>query len=175
MTGETDTKVLWTPVAEPSMLSLRATSALTFCPREANGIPPLAFSGSPDEPRDGVNRKRLVVSLVDDSESIRESLPDLLRHAGFDPQTFPSAEAFIASSMASETACLILDVGLPGMSGPELHLELARRGIHIPTIFITAQRDRIVGERLVAQGAIACLFKPFGDAALLDAVTAAVK
>lgn len=118
--------------------------------------------------------KHPLVSVVDDSESVRESLPDLLQHVGFTVLAFPSAEAFLASTAASETCCLILDVGLPGMSGPDLQQELMRRGIVIPIVFITAQGDKSLRPRLVAAGAVACLFKPFSDDALLAAVESAL-
>ena len=118
--------------------------------------------------------KRSLVSVVDDNESVRESLPDLLVHSGFDVQAFESAEAFLASKVVGETSCVILDVGLPGMSGPDLQQELLRRGQNIPTIFITAQGDRSLRPRLVARGAVAVLFKPFSDTALIDAVNAAL-
>ena len=119
--------------------------------------------------------ERSLVSVVDDSESVRESLPDLLRYSGFDVQAFESAEAFLESGMASETSCLILDVGLPGMSGPDLQLELTRRGLTIPIVFITAQGEKSLRPRLIARGAAACLFKPFGDSELLDAVNSALE
>jgi FixJ family two-component response regulator len=119
--------------------------------------------------------QRLSVTVVDDSESVRESLPDLLRHSGFDTLTFSSAEAFLESGAVNETSCLILDVGLPGMSGPDLQQELTRRGQAIPIIFITAQGDQSLGPRLVARGAVACLFKPFSDTALIDALHAALR
>ena len=118
--------------------------------------------------------KRRRVSVVDDSESVRESLPDLLEQAGFAVQTFASAEAFLDSAGPDDTGCLILDVGLPGMSGPDLMQELSRRGKAIPIVFITAQGDKSLRPRLVGQGAVACLFKPFSDTALLDAVEAAL-
>ena len=119
-----------------------------------------------------INRR--LVAVVDDDESVRESLPDLLRLFGFDTQTFRSAEAFVESDVFALTSCLILDVGLPGSSGPELHQELLRHGHRIPTIFITAQGDRSLEARLIARGAKACLFKPFGETDLLDALTAAL-
>ena len=119
--------------------------------------------------------KRSVVSVVDDSESVRESLPDLLRYSGFDVQAFASAEAFLESGTVRETSCLILDVGLPGMSGPDLQLELTRRGLNIPIVFITAQGDKSLRPRLVSRGATACLFKPFSDTELLEAVNDAVR
>ena len=118
--------------------------------------------------------KRPLVSVVDDSESVRESLPDLLLQSGFDVQAFESAEAFLNSEAVGETSCLVLDVGLPGMSGPDLREELLRRGRNIPTIFITAQGDQSLRPRLVARGAVACLFKPFSDTALIDALDAAL-
>ena len=119
--------------------------------------------------------KQLLVSVVDDNESVRESLPDLLQQVGYAVQAFGSAEAFLASTTAAETRCLILDVGLPGMSGPDLQQELIRRGAAIPIVFITAQGDRSLGPRLVALGAVACLFKPFSDDALLEAVERALE
>jgi len=118
--------------------------------------------------------KHPLVSVVDDSESVRESLPDLLQQVGFAVQAFSSAEAFLASEAASQTNCLILDVGLPGMSGPDLQEELIRRGSGIPIVFVTSQGDKSLRPRLIARGATACLFKPFSDTALLEAVEAAL-
>jgi FixJ family two-component response regulator len=118
--------------------------------------------------------KRSLVAVVDDSESVRESVPDLLQHVGFAVQAFSSAEAFLASETVPETACLVLDVGLPGMSGPDLQLELTRRGLAIPIVFITAQGDKSIGPRLVGRGAAACLFKPFSDTALIEAINTAL-
>jgi FixJ family two-component response regulator len=119
--------------------------------------------------------KRSLVSVVDDDESIRESLPDLLRQLGFAAEAFSSADAFLASEVVSETSCLILDVAMPGMSGPDLQQELIRRRQEIPIVFITANGDRAVRPRLLAQGAVECLFKPFSEAALLDALNAALR
>jgi FixJ family two-component response regulator len=118
--------------------------------------------------------KRPLVSVVDDSDSVRESLPDLLEQAGFAVQAFSSAEAFLESMAPHDTNCLILDVGLPGMSGPDLQQELMRRGRAIPIVFITAQGDKSLRPRLIGEGAVACLFKPFSDTALLDAVETAL-
>jgi FixJ family two-component response regulator len=115
-----------------------------------------------------------LVSVVDDDQSVRESLPDLLRHFGFAVQAFSSAEAFLASEFVSLTQCLILDVALVGMSGPDLQRELKRRRQTIPTVFITAHGDTSVRSRLLALGATECLFKPFSDDALLDALTKAL-
>jgi FixJ family two-component response regulator len=119
-------------------------------------------------------RKNALVSVVDDSESVRESLPDLLEQAGFAVRAFASAEAFLDSPAPDDTHCLILDVGLPGMSGPDLHQELLRRGKPVPIVFITAQGDQSLRPRLIARGAVACLFKPFSDTALLDAIEIAL-
>jgi FixJ family two-component response regulator len=121
-----------------------------------------------------VEINRRLVTVVDDDESVRESLPDLLQHFGFDTQTFPSAEAFLEHDAIAQTSCLILDVGLPGLNGPDLHQELLSRGHRIPTIFITAQGDLSLRPRLIARGAVACLFKPFGDTDLFNALTAAL-
>lgn len=115
-----------------------------------------------------------LVSIVDDSESVREALPALLQHAGYDVRAFESAEAFLASEAAGATHCLILDVALPGMSGPDLHEALINTGRRIPTVFITAQDDPSIRPRLVARGAVAVLFKPFSDTALLDALKIAL-
>jgi len=122
-----------------------------------------------------VTNSRSLVAVVDDSDSVRESLPDLLHESGFAVQAFASAEAFLTAEIAGETRCLVLDVGLPGMSGPDLQQELARRGAAIPIVFITAQGDKSLRPRLIAAGAVACLFKPFSDTALLEAVEAAVR
>ena len=115
-----------------------------------------------------------LVSVVDDDESMREALPDLLRQFGFAAEAFASAEAFLASEFVGETSCLLLDVAMPGMSGPDLQQELNRRLKRIPIVFITAYGDASVLRRLLARGAVRCLVKPFSDAALLDAVGAAL-
>jgi FixJ family two-component response regulator len=118
--------------------------------------------------------KPSLVSVVDDDESVRESLPDLLRQFGFAVEAFSSAEAFLASEFVSETSCLLLDVAMPGMSGPDLEHELRRRRQATPIVFITGHGDRAVRPRLLALGAVECLLKPFSEAALLDAVRAAL-
>jgi FixJ family two-component response regulator len=118
--------------------------------------------------------KRSLVSVVDDNESVREALPDLLRYSGFDVHAFASAEAFLESETVGKTSCLVLDVGLPGMSGPDLQQELIRRGLGIPIVFITAQGDTSLRPRLIGRGAAACLFKPFSDNELLEAVNVAL-
>jgi FixJ family two-component response regulator len=119
--------------------------------------------------------ERALVSVVDDDESVREALPDLLRQFGFVAEAFSSAEAFLASDVVSETSCLLLDVAMPGMSGPDLQQELARRRENIPIVFITGYGDGPIGPRLLARGAVDCLLKPFSEATLLDAVRAALR
>lgn len=117
---------------------------------------------------------RSLVAVVDDDESVRESLPDLLREFGFAVRAFSSAEKFLESDAIGQTQCLVLDMAMPGMSGPELQQELIRLRRNIPIVFITAARDESVRPRLLAQGAVDCLFKPFDEAALLRAVTSAL-
>jgi FixJ family two-component response regulator len=118
---------------------------------------------------------RPLISVVDDDESVRESLPDLLREFGFAVRAFSSAEEFLASDCIGQTRCLILDVTMPGMSGPELQQELTRRRLEIPTVFITAHRDEGVRPRLLERGAVECLFKPFSETDLLAALKAALR
>jgi FixJ family two-component response regulator len=119
--------------------------------------------------------ERSLVSIVDDDESVRESLPDLLGELGFASRAFSSAEEFLSSDCVDQIRCLILDIAMPGMSGPELQRELKLRGRDIPIIFITAQRDETLRPRLLEQGAVECLFKPFSDTALLAALNAALR
>ena len=116
-----------------------------------------------------------LVSVVDDDESVRESLPDLLREFGFAARAFSSAEEFLASDCIGETRCLVLDVTMPGMSGPDLQQELTRRRHEIPIIFVTARRDEEVRRRLLERGAVECLYKPFSETALLGALNAALR
>jgi FixJ family two-component response regulator len=118
--------------------------------------------------------ERTLISIVDDDLSVRESLPDLLRQFGFTVHAFSSAAEFLASEYLGETRCLILDVAMPVMNGPELQRELARRHRDIPIVFITATRDARIRPRLLRAGAVDCLFKPFNRASLLQAVNAAI-
>jgi len=113
---------------------------------------------------------RSLVAVVDDDESVRESLPDLLRELGFAVHAFSSAEEFLASEFLDNTECLILDVAMPGMSGPALQQELQRRRRRIPIVFITAHADESICAQVLEAGAVACLLKPFTETALLDAV-----
>ncbi|HSS31543.1 MAG TPA: response regulator [Nitrospiraceae bacterium] len=113
---------------------------------------------------------RSLLSVVDDDEMLRESLPDLLREVGFEARAFSSGQEFLSSQYVDETSCLILDVAMPGMSGLDVQQELKRRGQAIPIIFITGQKDEDVREKAFRQGAVKFLYKPFSDNALLDAV-----
>jgi FixJ family two-component response regulator len=119
--------------------------------------------------------QRPLLSVVDDDESVRESLPDLLREFGFAARVFSSAEEFLLSDCVDQTRCLILDVAMPGISGPELQHELKLRRKEIPIIFITAQTDESLPSRLLEQGAAGFLLKPFSDTALLGAIHAALQ
>jgi FixJ family two-component response regulator len=118
--------------------------------------------------------ERPLLSMVDDDEMLRESLPELLREFGFAARAFSSAQEFLSSDHVDQTRCLILDVAMPGMSGLDLQTELKRRGQAIPIIFITAQKDEDIRKQAFRQGAVAFLEKPFSDSALLDAVNAAL-
>jgi len=119
--------------------------------------------------------ERPFISIVDDDESVRESLPDLLKEFGFTPRAFSSAEEFLSSGCVDETSCLILDIAMPGMSGPQLQQELGRRGQAVPIIFITGHRDETVRAQLLKQGAAGFLLKPFSDSALLAALKSALQ
>ena len=118
---------------------------------------------------------RPLVSVVDDDESVRESLPDLLWELGFAAQAFASAEEFLGSDRLSQTSCLVLDIRMPGMSGPELQQELKRRRENIPIVFMTAHGGEAMRPRLLEQGAVECLSKPFSDTALRAALDAAMR
>jgi FixJ family two-component response regulator len=115
-----------------------------------------------------------LVSLVDDDESVLESLPDLLKEFGFAVKAFSSAEEFLASDSVRATKCLILDIALPGMTGPDLQRELTLRRQAIPIVFITADEDETIRPRMLEQGAVDCLFKPVSEATLLKALNRAL-
>jgi FixJ family two-component response regulator len=116
--------------------------------------------------------QRDYIAIIDDDESVRESLPDLIRVFGHQVAAFSSAEEFLASSKVDKAKCLVLDIAMPGMSGIELQRELARQGKKIPIVFITAHGDELICQRLRRNGAVECLLKPFTDTTLLDALDA---
>jgi FixJ family two-component response regulator len=116
----------------------------------------------------------IFISVVDDDESVRESLPDLLRSFGYEVGAFASAEAFLAAGVMDATHCLVLDIAMPGMSGPELYAEIVRRHRAVPVIFITGNAGPGQCQQLLNQGAVACLSKPFDPHALVEAVRLAV-
>jgi len=117
---------------------------------------------------------RALVSVIDDDESVRESLPELLRELGFDARAFASAHEFLISDSVPATRCLILDIAMPGMSGPELQDELTVRGHAIKIIFITARGNGSLRGQLIARGAVDCLFKPFSSQDLKAALHVAL-
>jgi FixJ family two-component response regulator len=114
------------------------------------------------------------ISVVDDDESLRESLEGLLKSLGYAVEVFASAESFLNSGALARTDCLILDVRMAGMSGPELQVELIRRGVTVPIVFVTAHGDEQVGVRVMIDGAVACLLKPFSEQSLLNAISRAL-
>ena len=116
-----------------------------------------------------------LISVVDDDQSIRESLRGLLESVGFAVETFSSARDFLDSECLTRTDCLILDVRMPGMGGLELHRHLAVSGPAIPVVFITAHGSEHSGRgRALSEGAVEYLIKPFSEEALLQAVNAAL-
>ncbi len=117
---------------------------------------------------------RLLVSVVDDDQSVRESLPDLLREFGLEVEAFAGAEAFLESDHIAATRCLILDMSMPGMTGPDLHMELRRRGYTIPVIFITGHVDLRDCPKLVRAGVVDFLLKPFSEDEIFKAVRTAL-
>ena len=144
---------------------------------DINALPAISgvcFDGHPARFEDSMKEARLLISIVDDDESIRESLPDLINDFGFDVQTFSAARDFLSSVYLDQTSCLILDVAMPGMTGPDLQRELAIQKRQIPIIFITAHRDESARSRLLKDGAVECIYKPFSDAAILAALKTAL-
>jgi FixJ family two-component response regulator len=115
-----------------------------------------------------------LVAVIDDDESVRESLPDLLRELGFAAEAFASAPEFLESDCLGRAAGLIVDITMPQMSGFELQQRLKRSGSRTPIVFITARADARTHSRALAQGAVACLSKPFSPTALLQALEAAI-
>jgi FixJ family two-component response regulator len=142
---------------------------------ESCGITRGFFEEHAEWDEEPMKKQTPLIAVVDDDESIRESLPDLLGELGFDAYTFSSAEEFLASGYVGQTSCLILDIAMPGMSGPELQRELAIRQRTVPIIFITAQRDDNLRPHLLKLGAVECLLKPFSEAELIRALDTALQ
>ena len=115
-----------------------------------------------------------IISVVDDDDSLRRSLRNLLGSVGFHAETFPTAEAFLRSMHHEQTACLVLDLRMPGMNGLDLLRHLAATGSRIPAIILTAHGDDVAREQSLQAGAVAFLRKPFDGPALLDAVATAL-
>lgn len=156
----------WCPIATyESMMADR--SSAPHDPSTTNGG---TYRGSVD----AMTSERPLVTVIDDDESVRESLPDLLSEFGYAVRAFASAEEFLASDCVDQTSCLILDVAMPGMSGPDLQHELSRRRAQMPIVFITAHRDETIRPRLLEAGAAEVLFKPFTEASLREALGAAL-
>ena len=118
---------------------------------------------------------RPVISVVDDDESLRRSLSNLLRSVGFGVETFASAEEFLRSAQRENTGCLVLDLQMTGMSGLDLLRQLAVRDSRIRVVILTAHGDEETRRRSLQAGAVAFLDKPFHSDALLDAVRAALR
>lgn len=116
-----------------------------------------------------------LISIVDDDDSLRNSLNNLIRSVGFGVQGFSSAEAFLNSNQLRDTACLILDVRMPGMSGLDLQRQLVAANCRIPIIFITSHGDDNARARALEAGAVDFLYKPFWEEALLNAIHTALK
>jgi FixJ family two-component response regulator len=115
-----------------------------------------------------------LVAIVDDDESVRSALQGLMKVVGLPARSFASAEEFLQSRLHEQTACLIADIRMPGMSGLELLARLNAQNVKIPTIFITAHGDEKMRLQALRSGAVEFLAKPFDDQALLDSVRAAL-
>jgi len=116
-----------------------------------------------------------LIAIVDDDDALRNSLDDLIRSVGLRTQAFSSAEAFVKSNQAGDTACLILDVRMPGMNGLELQHQIIAANGRIPIIFISAHADDDARARALAAGAVAFLYKPFHEEELLAAIEGALQ
>ena len=120
-------------------------------------------------------RNTKLVAIVDDDDSMRGALHGLLKAVGLPAIAFGSAEEFLKSGQQFETACLIADIRMPGMSGLDLQARLNSEHCRIPTIFITAHGDAKMRLQALREGAVEFLSKPFDDEALLDSVRAALE
>jgi CheY-like chemotaxis protein len=162
----------WMPHSVVSSLEIGSTLYQSIMDASQTMAHRVVMVSCRDRSRD---QRQLLSVVVDDDESIRESLPDLLREFGFAARAFSSAEEYLSSSCVDETSCLILDVAMPGMSGPELQQELTRRGKKILIIFITGRKDETLRAQVLKRGAAGFLLKPFSDAALFAAIKPALR
>jgi FixJ family two-component response regulator len=121
------------------------------------------------------HRKTQLIAIVDDDESVRSAIHGLLKSAGLKTRLFASAEEFLVSGQRCETACLITDIRMPGISGLELQAKLAAEGCRVPIIFITAYADTRMRMQAMRAGAVMFLGKPFDDEVLLESVRAALE
>lgn len=119
--------------------------------------------------------EKAVISIVDDDESVREGMTDLVDTLGFSAVSFPSGEDFLKSDRVDSTSCLIADVHMPGMTGPELHRQLVASGKAIPTVLITAYPDERVRLRALKAGVVRYLIKPFAEDDFLDCLRSALE
>jgi FixJ family two-component response regulator len=122
-----------------------------------------------------IQKKTKLVVVVDDDDSIRSAVQDLLDAVGLPARAFESAEEFLRSGKQQETACLIADIRMPGMSGLELQAQLNAEHCRIPIIFITAHGDEKMRMQALRAGAVEFMAKPFNDEALLESVRAALE
>ena len=104
-----------------------------------------------------------LISIVDDDQPFRDSMRTLMTSLGYTVEAFPSAADFLASPLLAETACLVADVNMPGMTGPELHRHLVKAGLAIPTILVTAHLDDRVRDRALKDGVSCFIYKPIDD------------
>jgi FixJ family two-component response regulator len=118
---------------------------------------------------------RLLVVVVDDDRSVREALPELLHELGFAVRAFSSAESFLEASDIDRAACVLVDLAMPGATGLDLMDEMQRRGLQVPVVLMTAHTSDAYRRRLLESRAVACLFKPFGEAELLGAIRLALR
>jgi FixJ family two-component response regulator len=116
-----------------------------------------------------------LISIVDDDEEVRTAIESLVMSLGLAARTYASAESFLRSPLRSETACIILDVQMPAMSGAELHSHLSELGLEIPTIFITAYPDKVDRVHALNAGIISVLHKPFNEERLVEGINEALK
>jgi FixJ family two-component response regulator len=153
------------------LLEYGADQAMAYQPPTEVILGANAFS----ERQVGTAPKAALIAIVDDDEWVRKSLARLIKSAGFRTQTFASAEEFVASGNYQESACVILDLRLPGMSGLELQARLAAEHNLMPIVFVSAHDEQGVRAQALQAGAVAFLGKPVNDKALLDVIDLALK